>query len=183
MKIQLVDKRLKHIIPGYVWQQQSFNFSPLGFGIDTGSQELVYTKDVQRKSVVEFLANPFGSQNFIITGHLDDAKALYLGAYLIQGHLKKGGSNPLWITLNSDLRDYETLTEPSLVCVSNITNESTPARFQKCRDIIYKFYNCPRIIIGCGLDPIRFGAQRLHIPVNKIVYFKSGLDADTITVE
>ena len=181
MKIQLTDKRLRRVIPGYVYQQQPFDFSPLGFGIEVGDQELVYTKQVQRKSVMDFVKSPFGSQNFIITGYTDDSKALYLASFLIQAHLKKGGTNPAWITLNNN--DFETLTEPSLICISNITNESTPSRFQKCRDLIYRFHNCPRIIVGCGLDPIRFGSLRLHIPVNKIVYFKSGLDSETILVE
>lgn len=183
MKIQLTDKRLRRVVPGFVYQQTPFDFSPLGFGIEVSDQELVYTKQVQRKSVMEFIAHPFGSQNFIITGYTDDSKALYLASYLIQAHLKKGGANPLWITLTSDTKDYETLTEPSLICISNITAQSTPSRFQKCRDLIYRFYKCPRIIVGCGLDPIRFGALKLHIPVNRMVYFKSGLDAETITVE
>ena len=182
MKIQLSDKRLHRIIPGYVWQQQAFDFSPLGFAIDVADQELVYTKEVQRKSVLDFIKNPLIPQNFVITGYTDDAKALYLASFLIQAHLKKGGANPVWITLNSKL-NFETLTEPSLICISNITNESVPSRFQFARDLIYRFYKCPRIIVGCGLDPIRFGALRLHIPVHKMVYFKSGLDVETIMVE
>lgn len=179
-------REIRRYVPGYVFQQSPFKFLPLGFTILTKgeTQELMYPRNVQEAGFNKFCEQPFGGQNYIITGYLDDSKALYLAAYLLQKHLEKGGKHPLWVQLNSSFKEQvQEITKPSMLVISNLTTESSAIRFEKCRDLTLKYWDIPKIIVGCGMDPVRFGGMRLHVPVNKMVYFKSGLDVETATIE
>lgn len=186
VNIKVNQRIVKRYVPGFVFQQAPFRFSPLGFSLDVkhSTEEMLFPRSVQEAGFNKFCEYPFGGQNYVITGYLDDAKALYLAAYLLQVHLQKGGNNPLWICMNSSFKEQGlTITQPSLVVLSNLTAESTAVRIEKTRDLIYKYWNIPKLIVGCGMDPIRFGGLKLHVPVNKMVYFKSGLDAETTVIE
>lgn len=184
MQIRVDQKAVSRFVPGYVFTQAPFKFLPLGFSIDTkgGTNEVMFPKEVQEKGLMTFAEHPFGQQNYVLTGHLDDQKALYFAAFLIQLHLKKGGTYPVWHTFDSSFKTPE-FHNPTMLVLSNLTTESSSARIEKCRDIIFKYWNIPKVIVACGIDPIRFGAMRLHIPVNRMAYFKSGLDVETVTIE
>lgn len=180
-----VKPSMKRWVPHYVFQQAPFKFQPVGFSINQSEdKELLFTSSTQQLGFDKFCESPFGSQNYIITEFLSDSKALYLAAYLVQCHVEKGGSNPLWIAMNSSFKEQgQTITKPSLLVLSNLTVDSSNIRFEKCRDLIYKYWDIPKIIVGCGIDPIRFGGFKLRVPVNKMIYFKSGLDTSTTVIE
>ena len=172
---------MKQYVPGYVFQQRPFRFSPVGFSVQPDEySEYLFPKELQEKSVTKFLEKPFVKTNFIITGYNDDAKALYLAAFLLQRHLKLGGKSPLWVNM---AHVPQILSKPSILILSNLTAESSKYRLEKARDLIYDYFDIPKIIVACGLDPLRFGSLRLHVPVHKMVYFKSGLDAQTVVIE
>lgn len=175
-----VSTDMKRWVPGYVFRQAPFKLIPLGFSIQTKAEERLFPKTIQEAGLKSFLNKPFGGQNYIITGYLDDAKALYMAAYLMEAHVKKGGKNPVWLQLH---KNTEIVSRPSLIVISNLTTESTQKRFEKCRDLLHTYWNVPCIVVGCGMDPIRFGSWKLHIPVNKMLYFKSGLDTETLEIE
>lgn len=176
-----VTNAVKQWVPGYVYQQRPFNFSPLGFSVQPDENtEYLFPKSLQEKSVNKFIEKPFASTNFIITGYNDDSKALYLAAYLLQRHVKAGGKNPLWVNMS---KVPQIIAKPSILVLSNLTADSSKYRLERARDLIYEYYDIPKLIVACGFDPLRFGALRLHVPVNKMVYFKSGLDAQTVVIE
>ena len=186
MKIRVKrDDKIKRIVPGFVFQQPPFDFFPVGFSIKVrGENDLLYPKSIQEAGLKKFLSYPFGGQNYVLTSFLDDSKPLYMAAFLVQAHLSAGGTNPVWVSMTSSYRDdLDAVNKPSMLVLSNLTSESSPVRLEKCRDLTFRYYDVPKIIVGCGLDPIHFGGTKLHIAVNKMVYFKSGLDVGTTVIE
>ena len=60
MDIRCNSSILKQYVPGYVFQQRPFRFSPVGFSVQPDEySEYLFPKELQEKSVTKFLEKPF----------------------------------------------------------------------------------------------------------------------------
>ncbi|SBV38460.1 hypothetical protein BN7874_257 [Phage NCTB] len=58
---------------------------------------------------------------------------------------------------------------PSLLILSNITTESSPARLEMLRDILVHFDSIPRIVVLGGDDPVNFFSKRMFTSLSHVV--------------
>lgn len=82
-------------------------------------------------------------------------------------------SKPLWYRMYSDtsygyidkIRDQK----PSLLILSNVTDDSTPQRIETLRDILTYFDKIPRIVVHSGNNPVEFFSKRLYMQLNHAI--------------
>jgi hypothetical protein len=65
--------------------------------------------------------------------------------------------------------------EPSMLIISNLAENSTAMKIEKCKDLLEKFPNIPRVVVVAGTDPVSFAATQLHVPAHGICYISSAL--------
>lgn len=179
--IKINPKVVKDVVPGYVFKHAPFKFEPKMFVVEHGKLDgRLIQASTQKESLDRFMENPSEAINYIVTGNPSDAKALYFAAYLTQVHLQKT-KNPfvLWEPVygswdNPGLK-YSGITEPSLIVLTNLAENSTAWKIERAKDMAARFPQVPKIFVAAGEDPISFGATKLHIPCNAIAYFGSKL--------
>ncbi len=168
-------------VPGSVYRQGKFRFSPVDFAIENDSLEArIIDHKVQLASLSSFKENPAAGQTFIVAANPDDMKAKYFAAYLATIHQKKLKhlSNIVWEQVqggytNKILQQNE--DSCSMLILSGLAVNSTQAKIEKARDIIEKFCNIPVVVCVAGEDPISFAATKLHLPCHALAYFPSKL--------
>lgn len=177
-------------VPGSVWMQPPFRWDPVPFGLDSErlDESKIVEPSVQNKSLRTFLSNPSLPLVYGITGSPDDSKAKLFAAYLLEQHVchlvKKNVSPRIhWEILYGDygnrmLKEYEgasTIEEPTILVISNLSVNSTPAKLEKAKDLLERFSNLPRLVVASGEDPISLFSTKLYSPCNALAYFPEGL--------
>lgn len=181
IKIKVKDRNLlSGIVHGSVWRQNHFVWEPTAFVIESPRLESrIIEVSKQVKSLEAFMEAPNRPMVYVVCGNPDDSKAKYFAAYLAYLHKCKyqhraeihweavfgGFENPL---LKRDIT-------PTMLIISNLSENSTAVKIEKAKDLIEKWPNIPRVVVCAGEDPISFAATKLHVPAHGIAYFSSSL--------
>lgn len=141
------------------------------------------TKKQQQQALLRVLERPFSAPYLMaISSSPNDGKAKQLAAFLLQNAMRahmsgkfrstRGRDMPMWHFLTGSfqdkLRDGE--DRPSMLILSNLTKDSTNVKFEKCRDILEKYNDIPRIIVMTPDDPLTMVNSRLYMPVNVVLH-------------
>lgn len=173
-------KLLSGIVHGSVWRQGAFSWEPNAFVVESPRlQSKIVEASKQAQSLEAFKENPGRPMLYVVSGNPDDSKAKYFAAYLAYLHKCKyehradihwepvygGFDNPL---LRKDV-------EPTMLILSNLTENSTNVKLEKAKDLIERFPNIPIVVVCSGEDPISFASTKLYCPVHGIAYFSNSL--------
>lgn len=137
-------------------------------------------KKAQIESLHKVMEKPFGAPYLMaISSSPNDGKAKMLAAFIMQQALKahlsgkfratRGKALPLWHMVNGSFQDRlrdQSEERPSLLVLSNITEQSTNVKFEKVRDLLEMFSDIPRIIVCTPTDPLTLVNRRIYMPLN-----------------
>ena len=177
--IKIKDKSKLGMVHGSVWACRFFNFEPFDFMTETDklNQRLISAKD-QEESLNDFLKKPKSPVIYIVSGNPDDSRAKYFAAFLADHHINSSEfSDVHWENINGHTSFNSGLARdmsPTMIILSGVTTESTHLKLEKCRDLIERWPNIPRIVVCCGEDPVSFASTRLRVPAHAIAYLPSG---------
>ena len=132
----------------------------------------------QVKNFEKMWENPlWGSYLFVISSYPTDIRAknvaLAVMAKAMDQFYRKKRENkvlikrtpPVWHNVMSGFKDKFLDTEinvlPSMLILSNVTEDSTQLKMEKLRDLIVKYDGIPRIVITCASDPLTFMLGRI----------------------
>ncbi len=175
-------------IPQWIWRQGSFRFHPAPFS--PNSKRLtrkIIDPSQQMRAYSSWREDPtrFDGSTYFCASEPNDQYAAYFAVHLIQLWLKateKTNRVPYvrWITCQSpDWKIGRSLIEDDAPCdllvISNLTPNSGRTRLERVRDLVLSVPSIPVILVVAGEDPISFGTQRLHLPVNAIFFHSSQL--------
>lgn len=123
---------------------------------------------------------------FLISSEMSALKAqqlaldIFLNAIDYYNHKEAPQKDqPLWHTVfggyTDRLRDVQQgiARNPSLLVIDGLAVNSTDAKVEKARDLLMKYSDIPRVVITCGICPLKFAYERLYFPVNRVVLFGS----------
>ncbi len=142
-------------------------------------------KKTQLAHFDRFMEHPFALPQIVaVSSFPNDGKAKMLAAYMMQRAYKAHISGkfrltrsrhlPIWHTLHGgyydNLRDGRSEEKPSLLVLSNITQDSTQVKFEKLRDLLEMYNDIPRIIVMTSNDPLTIANTRLFMPINTALY-------------
>jgi hypothetical protein len=173
-------------IPSWVWRQGSFRFKPTPFA--PTSERLTKTiidPSKQMRAYASWRSDPtmFDGSIYFCASEPNDQYAAYFAVHLVQlwlKHTEKTNRVPYvrWVTCQApDWHIGRSIIEDSAPCelliISNLTPNSSRSRLERVRDLTLACSSIPVILVIAGEDPISFGTQRLHLPVNAL-FFHSG---------
>tara|TARA_Y100001963_G_scaffold156562_1_gene250476 strand:+ start:341 stop:979 length:639 start_codon:yes stop_codon:yes gene_type:complete len=80
---------------------------------------------------------------------------------------RAGKGRPYWHHMYGGYRDKlldgDLSHKPSFIVVSNLTEQSSPLKFEKLRDIMEKFSDVPILVVfGSTLDPVTLMVERIY---------------------
>lgn len=141
----------------------------------------------QLKMAHDLIANPLKSNYLAFIGSYPvDTRSKLLGATICREAFLASRSpdapmavrlkRPMWISLYNNFINMEKLQmkSPSLVLISNVTEESTPQKLERLRDILELYAHVPRIVMmGTNQDPLSFCTNRLRLSCTHAVMLKS----------
>lgn len=144
----------------------------------------MYSAQKQHEGFMKLMEKPIKGHPLIVIGsYPTDARAKVLAANLMFEAIhqyramtpkqRRGKSQPMWHRLYSGFKDplIDNGLKPSFLVISNITEESTPHKLEKLRDILEKHSDVPRVVVlGCKQDPVSFIAQRLYLSIKDAVF-------------
>lgn len=156
------------------------------------------SKHKQQEMMEKILDDPFYAPYLCcISGKPNDMRAKLLAAHImmraVQQHHDKelpakqrkrlrGRGLPLWHTLvggfdNPVINTKATgeIDHPSMLIISNITQDSTLSKIEKLRDILEVHCNIPRIVVLAGSDPLTFFNSRMHMSLSACAFLTSNL--------
>ena len=125
----------------------------------------------QVKNFYKMWENPlWGSYLFVISSYPTDIRAKHVAlavmARAMDQFYKKKRENkvlikrspPVWHNVMSGFKDKyldsDTNVMPSMLILSNVTEDSTQLKMEKLRDLIVKYDGIPRIVVTCANDPL-----------------------------
>jgi hypothetical protein len=140
----------------------------------------------QMKVFQNTIENPTrGTWTYCITGKTHPRHAQAAALHLAEAAMERasGGRTPLWWRVvggkYDKLRDDDMFRQskgvPSLLVIDGLNAQSTWEKIEKVTDLLEMYANVPRIVTGAGTDPITFMSEVVHLPVNRVLYFGSGL--------
>lgn len=142
----------------------------------------------QLSDLASLFANTIHRQPYIlsINSYPDDNLAKITAMYLMSLALKQRledktsvRSLPLWHKVyggfGDDLRDKPRSDLPSLLIISNVTDESSNYKLEKVRDLLAIYEACPRIVVSGAVDPKTFFANKLRIKENCCIHLAQSL--------
>lgn len=182
---------LRSVVPSWIFRQAPFQYRPQSFAIESDRlNSRIMSGDIQRNSLRQWIKSPMAPINFCITGSPDDSKAAYFAAYMMYLHMKHLGSRavPVWETLYGGYSEpgvmtrSENLGAPTILVIHNLAVNSVSSKIGKAQDLIERFPNIPKIIVGAGEDPISFMSTRLFKSVQGIAYFSESIVKKSIEV-
>lgn len=143
-----------------------------------GTTRSTCSAETQFDKLERLFANPMGGNYCaFICGYPTDARAKMLGAELLKRCWDEGRASPdpvarrrrpLWYTLHNSYVNYEALREknPSVLFISNVTDDSTPQKMERLRDLLEMFSGIPRVVMfGSAIDPVTLAATRLRYSI------------------
>lgn len=180
MKGEMILAKRLSCVPGGVYAQGKWRFHPVDFETESEYlQSRVISAEKQLDSLANFKATPCDNVIYVVSANPDDMKAKYFAAYLAtihQAHLKHN-ANIRWESVYGGYTNKLLTSEEqfSMLILSGLAINSTPAKIEKARDLIERFSTLPRIVCVAGEDPISFAATKLHLPCHAIAYFPSSI--------
>jgi hypothetical protein len=148
----------------------------------------VKTRNVGEQKQIEcyqkLMANPLkGSGTFVVNSFPTDLRAKQLAAVVMNRAMdiysdfdnrhRAGRSAPMWIKLTGysshDVIKQIRETNPCMLIITNINDESTPYKIEKLRDILDVFDSIPKLVVTAGQDPLTFFARKLYYPVTAAI--------------
>ena len=173
--------QVANVVPGHVWRVKPFKWNPATFMPDSEQLNSRFIEPIkQDQSLMTFLDDPTVPMIMGISGSPDDSKAKYMAAFLVDMHVKrlKSQANPWWAPLYGGFDNpYLNVDKspPTMLVITNLTNNSTNVKLEKARDLIEAYPDIPRLVVIAGIDPISFLAAKLHVPINGLIYLSEGL--------
>lgn len=176
---------MRSIVPGTVWRQRPFKWEPQAFVPESERlKDTIKDEAIQNRSLKLFMDDPLLPLIYCVSGSPDDSKAKYFAAHLVALHLEKLKSKAavVWFPLyggfdNPMFRDYgyHSENDPTMIVLSNLSPTATNMKLDKCRDILERFADIPRVVVVAGEDPFSFMATRLYSPLNAMAFFSESL--------
>jgi hypothetical protein len=176
---------MRSIVPGTVWRQHSFKWEPQAFVPESDRlKDTIRDEAIQHRSLKLFMDDPTLPLIYCVAGSPDDSKAKYFAAHLVALHLEKlkAKASVVWFPLyggfdNPMFKDYGYYSEndPTMIVLSNLSPTATNVKLDKCRDILERFADIPRVVVVAGEDPFSFMATRLYSPLNAMAFFSESL--------
>ena len=142
----------------------------------------------QIDDLTNILNNPFSNYVLCISSYPSDQHAKFLAQIIINEVLKNwkdrfpvGKSYPYWHRIFGGYQnDAPIPSNPSILVLSNIIDNSSNAKIEKLRDLLELYNNIPRIVVVGDYDPCTIFADRLFYPMSAGIYLtpKGYLDVD-----
>lgn len=66
-------------------------------------------------------------------------------------------------------KNREKIGNPSLIILDGLFVNSTVHKIERLRELIATF-DCPKVVITCGVDPAHFMFNQVYCPVNRVLY-------------
>jgi hypothetical protein len=134
------------------------------------------------RQVTNFLKlweNPLrGSPLFVISSYPTDIRAKQVALAIMskgmtQFYNKKQDNKvlikrapPVWHNVMGGFKDKyldsESSVLPSMMILTNVTEDATQVKLEKLRDLIVKFDSIPRVVVTCAADPLTFMLGKLR---------------------
>ena len=133
----------------------------------------------QLRWLQQMVADPFAPYLSVINSYPTDERCKVVGANLMahmigaqKEHpvISRRTQKPLWIRVYNNYVDMAALRKhnPCAVFISNVTDDSTPQKMERVRDVLEMFNDVPRIVMMAGAqDPVTFCADRLRMGVSR----------------
>jgi hypothetical protein len=176
---------IRSIVPGTVWRQRPFKWEPQAFVPESERlKDTIKDEAIQNRSLKLFMDDPTLPLIYCVSGTPDDSKAEYFAAHLVALHLEKlkAKASVVWCPLyggfdNPMFKDYGYYSDndPTMIVLSNLSPTATNVKLDKCRDILKRFGEIPRVVVVAGEDPFSFMATRLYSPLNAMAFFSESL--------
>lgn len=174
-------RTLYHEKDAFELEGSFFEFQPAINGV----QRATVSQEMQETSALKLLENPLAANYCaMICSYPTDVRAKLFGAELLKRCWEEGRSHPNpdirkrrphWITLYNSYLDYEALRKrnPTALFISNITDDTTPQKMERLRDVLELFSGIPRVVMcGSSIDPVTLAATRLRYAVTHPLMFK-----------
>lgn len=170
-KLVIANKRLQYDLHDNV-----ASFKPTISGVKT--RNIGEPKQLEYYSRI--MSNPLkGSGTYVLNSFPTDLRAKQLATVImnrcvdhhndINNKFRRGRNLPMWVKLvgygGPDLIKQIRDVNPCALFISNLTDESTPHKLEKLRDILEVFDTIPKYIVTAGQDPLTFFARKLFYPV------------------
>lgn len=144
----------------------------------------MYSAAKQSDAFYKILEKPIkGHPLIVLSSYPTDSRAKVLAANLMWQAIcqyremgprqRRGKSQPMWHRLYSGFKDplIDNGAKPSFLVISNVTEESTPHKMEKLRDILEKHSDIPRVVVlGSKTDPVTFIAERLYLSIKDAAF-------------
>lgn len=167
-------------VPRQVLLTPSFNLddfmSPIEVTVDK-KPKLIKRVD-QQKFLTKILKDPLRAPyTLCISSYPTDAQAKLLAVHILTVALTiqrdVGLDGPKWcVALNNYKDKFFGEIKPSIMVISNITDQSTEARFEKLRDLLEYNDSIPRIVVTSGIDPITLFNGKLKLALSGAIFLK-----------
>ncbi|QJT70866.1 hypothetical protein GR7B_00068 [Vibrio phage vB_VcorM_GR7B] len=143
----------------------------------------------QLKDFDTVMRNPLAvPYTMCITGQLSDLRAKMVAAKIALRalELEPDAYHKIWWhhltgSYKDKLRDHSfpSHKKPKLIILCNFPlsdekdEHATQQKIEKCRDILELYSDVPRILISCGLDPVKVFSEKLRYPLNFKIHLPS----------
>lgn len=174
-------RTLYHEKDAFELEGSFFEFQPTVSGV----QRATISCESQEKNALKLMENPLGANYCaMVCSYPTDVRAKVFGAELLKRCWEAGRSHadldirkrrPLWYTLYNNYLDYDALKKrnPTALFISNITDDTTPQKMERLRDLLEMFSGIPRVVmVGSAVDPVTLAAQRLRYSITHPLMFK-----------
>lgn len=155
-------------------------FKPLINGVKTK----IIGETKQISMVKSLLDKPFkGTGVHIVNSFPSDLRAKIFAACVMHKAIEEfngldvrkrhGRTLPMWVRVMgySSVDQVKMIKEakPSLLIISNVTDEATPHKIERLRDILDCVDSIPKIVVTGGADPVTFFSRKLYYPIASAV--------------
>jgi hypothetical protein len=165
-------------IPGHVWKQPPFRFSPQDFAIhDERLNDKIFSSVVQEEGLSKFLDDPTKPVVYGVSSAPNDSIAKYFAAYLTQSFLSSVHSSRTahWESLYGGFDNPAMNIKPDFLVINNLTPTSSNTRLEKARDLLEFHSDVPRVVIVSGEDPVTFFSTKLYYEVHRIFFHSAAI--------
>ena len=145
-----------------------------------------FNVEAQMDMAMRLIENPLSGNHLAFIGSYPvDTRAKLLGATICrEAFLASRNSlnaadrmrRPMWISLYNNFINMDSFKNknPSMVLISNITEESTPQKLERLRDLLEFSAHVPRVVMmGTNQDPLSFCTNRLRLSCTHAIMLRS----------
>jgi len=152
--------------------------------IDSKHEKRIVPSATQLSKFKRSWDNPSGSWLLIIGSDIDEDYSMVAAIGLMWQSTIKHAQNPLsyprpflWRLFGGN---YDRLRQNDefrtgignigLLIMSNLAENSTLDKIEKCRDLIAMYSDIPKVVVVAGCDPLVFSTEKLHINPTRVLY-------------